>query len=150
MFGYRYDTETGLYYLQSRYYSAEWGRFINADGVIGVKGELLSHNWFSYCKNNPVNRDDQDGQFWGALLAGIGAVVMLPEEIAVVFTVAVILVAAAVVIGIISPVDDYRKNHVTYADSSADIPNPILDGMEKRIPNSELVKHYYHILDISL
>ena len=30
--GYVYDTETGLYYLQSRYYSPGWGRFINADG----------------------------------------------------------------------------------------------------------------------
>jgi RHS repeat-associated protein len=138
VFGYRYDTDTGLYYLQSRYYNADWGRFINADGLVGTPGELLSCNMFAYCGNNPVNRDDQDGQFWGALLAGIGAVVMLPEEIAVVFTVTVILVAAAVVIGIISPVDDYRINHVTYADSSADIPNPILDGMEKRIPNSEL------------
>lgn len=28
---YRYDTETGLYYLNARYYNAEWGRFINAD-----------------------------------------------------------------------------------------------------------------------
>jgi len=31
--GYRYDTETGLYYLQSRYYNPEWGRFINADST---------------------------------------------------------------------------------------------------------------------
>ena len=31
--GYVYDTETGLYYLQSRYYNPEMGRFINADGL---------------------------------------------------------------------------------------------------------------------
>ena len=30
---YRYDTDTKLYYLQSRYYSPEWGRFINLDGI---------------------------------------------------------------------------------------------------------------------
>ena len=30
--GYYYDIETGLYYLQSRYYDPETGRFINADG----------------------------------------------------------------------------------------------------------------------
>ncbi|WP_017413695.1 RHS repeat-associated core domain-containing protein [Clostridium tunisiense] len=59
--GYRYDTETGLYYLQSRYYNSEWGRFINADGIVGQTGELLGHNLFAYCKNNPVNMKDEDG-----------------------------------------------------------------------------------------
>ncbi|HSQ88799.1 RHS repeat-associated core domain-containing protein, partial [Romboutsia sp.] len=56
--GYRYDTETGLYYLQSRYYNPEWGRFINADSLVGETGELLSHNMFAYCANDPVNNED--------------------------------------------------------------------------------------------
>jgi RHS repeat-associated protein len=60
-FGYRYDTETGLYYLQSRYYNPEWGRFINADGIIGQTGELLGHNLYVYTKNNPVNMSDKNG-----------------------------------------------------------------------------------------
>lgn len=34
--GYRYDSETRLYYLQSRYYNAEWGRFLNADAIAGT------------------------------------------------------------------------------------------------------------------
>ena len=59
--GYRYDTETGLYYLQSRYYNADWGRFINADGLIGQTGALLGHNLFSYSNNNPVNMSDPSG-----------------------------------------------------------------------------------------
>lgn len=59
--GYRYDTETGLYYLQSRYYNPEWGRFINADALGGSVGELLSHNVFAYCKNNPISMSDEDG-----------------------------------------------------------------------------------------
>ncbi|MEG0772707.1 RHS repeat-associated core domain-containing protein [Clostridium sp.] len=59
--GYRYDTETGLYYLQSRYYNPEWGRFINADALIGQTGELLGHNMFAYTKNNPVNFKDDSG-----------------------------------------------------------------------------------------
>ena len=58
---YRYDTETGLYYLNSRYYNPEWGRFINADGYGGQVGELLSHNVYAYCLNNPVNNYDPDG-----------------------------------------------------------------------------------------
>lgn len=47
-----YDTETGLYYLNARYYNAEWDRFINADGIAGNQGKLLSENMFTYCKNN--------------------------------------------------------------------------------------------------
>ncbi|WP_073006330.1 RHS repeat-associated core domain-containing protein [Clostridium amylolyticum] len=59
--GYRYDTETGVYYLQSRYYNPEWGRFINADGLVGETGDLIGHNLFAYCKNNPVNMEDGNG-----------------------------------------------------------------------------------------
>ena len=59
--GYRYDTETGLYYLQSRYYNLEWGRFINNDSIAGSVGELLGHNVFAYCKNSPVNASDPTG-----------------------------------------------------------------------------------------
>ena len=59
--GYRYDTETGLYYLNARYYNPEWGRFINADGLIGQTGELSGHNLFVYCKNNTPNMSDKSG-----------------------------------------------------------------------------------------
>ncbi|MBM7871484.1 RHS repeat-associated protein [Clostridium pascui] len=59
--GYRYDDETSLYYLQSRYYNPSWGRFINADGIAGQTSNLLSHNMFAYCLNNPVNMVDHYG-----------------------------------------------------------------------------------------
>lgn len=71
--GYRYDNETQLYYLQSRYYNPEWGRFINADSLVGETGELLSHNMFAYCTNDPVNNEDPDGDiaWWvGAAVGG--------------------------------------------------------------------------------
>ncbi|WP_236900406.1 RHS repeat-associated core domain-containing protein [Clostridium pasteurianum] len=61
--GYRYDGETGLYYLNARYYNAEWGRFINADAYGGNVGDLLSHNMFAYCMNNPVNMSDPSGNW---------------------------------------------------------------------------------------
>lgn len=51
-----------MYYLQSRYYNPEWGRFINADGIAANTGELLSGNMFAYCKNNTVNMHDNDGE----------------------------------------------------------------------------------------
>ena len=70
--GYVYDTETGLYYLQSRYYSPTMGRFINGDdpAYLGVKG-LLSYNLFAYCNNNPVMGYDPGGTWdWGVALSG--------------------------------------------------------------------------------
>ena len=57
--GYYYDSETGMYYLQSRYYDPETGRFINADGVIDESN--LNVNGFAYCGNNPVLRSDKSG-----------------------------------------------------------------------------------------
>ena len=84
--GYRYDSETGLYYLQSRYYSPDWGRFINADAEGGKVGALLSHNVFAYCMNNPVNMSDPDGNMptwakWAlGIVAAVVAIALLPEE----------------------------------------------------------------------
>ena len=62
--GYYYDTETGFYYLQSRYYDPQVGRFINADGVIaGTSNSTQGYNIFSYCVNNPVNMSDSSGNW---------------------------------------------------------------------------------------
>ena len=61
--GYYYDYETGFYYLQSRYYNPEWGRFLNADGYISTGTGLLGHNMFAYCNNSPVMNVDPTGDF---------------------------------------------------------------------------------------
>ena len=62
--GYFYDTETGFYYLNSRYYDPEIGRFINADSVvIGATGAIKGYNLFEYCFNNPVNMADDNGNW---------------------------------------------------------------------------------------
>ena len=66
--GYYYDTETGLYYLNSRYYSPEFGRFISADGQLSKTG-ISGTNLYSYCFNNPVNMSDPDGN-WPKWLTG--------------------------------------------------------------------------------
>ena len=68
--GYYYDTETGLYYLQSRYYNPQWGRFLNADGYVSTGTGLLGYNMYAYCSNNPVNYYDPKGDDAIALLAG--------------------------------------------------------------------------------
>ena len=61
--GYYYDVETGLYYLQSRYYDPQTGRFINADDTdyLGADGSFASYNLFAYCSNNPVMNSDPTG-----------------------------------------------------------------------------------------
>jgi len=59
--GYVYDTETGLYYLQSRYYDPEVGRFVNEDSYISTGQDLFGNNMFAYCGNNAVNMLDSTG-----------------------------------------------------------------------------------------
>ena len=59
--GYYYDTETGFYYLQSRYYDPEIGRFINADGYVSTGQGILSYNMFAYCLNDPIRFADDSG-----------------------------------------------------------------------------------------
>ena len=64
--GYNYDFTTGLYYLQSRYYNPEWGRFLNVDDttiLVSSVGDPLAANMYAYCKNNPVNNVDYTG-YW--------------------------------------------------------------------------------------
>ena len=53
--GYYYDTESGFYYLQSRYYDPTTGRFLNADGYVNANGDLQGFNMYAYCSNNSVN-----------------------------------------------------------------------------------------------
>jgi len=62
--GYVYDNETGLYYLQSRYYNPEWGRFISADVFAATGQGFAGNNMFVYCGNNPVNHADPTGMLW--------------------------------------------------------------------------------------
>ena len=77
--GYVYDTETGLYYLNSRYYNPTWGRFINADTTDVLGASLDKANWdknlFAYCDNNPIIRVDHGGQIWMLIGAAVGAFV---------------------------------------------------------------------------
>ena len=79
--GYVYDTETGLYYLQSRYYNPTWGRFINADAFLSTGHGALGHNMFAYCNNNPVNFIDPDGTFpWLVATIMIGFILMILSD----------------------------------------------------------------------
>ena len=72
---YYYDTETGLYYLQSRYYDPEVGRWINGDTVID-NASIVGTNVFTYCWNNPISYCDTTGCSPEAL-----AMIKLGEEL---------------------------------------------------------------------
>ena len=92
--GYYYDTITGFYYVSSRYYDPEIGRWLNADGQIsGVGGDIRGYNLFAYCFNNPVNMSDPTGNWpsWGQVFAAVATV-----AVAAVFVAAVVASAGAV------------------------------------------------------
>ena len=59
--GYYYDSETGFYYLQSRYYDPENHRFINADSFASTGQGFLGTNMFAYCNNCPTIYEDPSG-----------------------------------------------------------------------------------------
>lgn len=70
---YYYDTETGLYYLNSRYYDPEIGRFISPDDISYLDPETIGGtNLYAYCGNNPVMRVDPSGHdWWHWLVSGL-------------------------------------------------------------------------------
>ena len=55
------DEETGFYYLQSRYYNPEVGRFISSDVLLSTGQGVIGHNAYAYCLNNPCRLSDSEG-----------------------------------------------------------------------------------------
>jgi RHS repeat-associated protein len=73
--GYRFDNETGLYYLNSRYYNSIMERMLNADSQVNQDRGLTCLNLFAYDGNNPVNTADPSGHCFFLVTALVGAVV---------------------------------------------------------------------------
>ena len=70
--GYYYDDDTGLYYLNSRYYDPATGRFINADVYVSTGQGIIGNNMYAYCNNNPIMYVDTTGQFpWVTLIVAL-------------------------------------------------------------------------------
>ncbi len=100
--GYVYDEETGLYYLQSRYYNPQLGRFINADdpGYLGSNG-ILSYNLYGYCGNNPIMGYDPTGTWdWGTAFSGLGLIATGVAALSVAITVMTCGAAAPVMVAV--------------------------------------------------
>lgn len=100
--GYVYDQETELYYLQSRYYNPQIGRFLNADGYVSTGQGFIGNNMFAYCLNNPICLVDASGAFsiggiletapgWLAVAAAITACLDGPLPVADILAAATIV-----------------------------------------------------------
>ena len=75
--GYIYDAETGFYYLNSRYYDPEIGRFVNSDiddSIIGDVASFFQYGLFTYCWNNPIRMLDEEGNIPNSVKIAVGAV----------------------------------------------------------------------------
>ena len=119
--GYVFDHETGLYYLQSRYYDPEIGRFINADALVSTGQGLLSNNMFAYCLNNPVSGYDPTGHWnWSVFTTVVATLVATVTAIVTIVTV----VSA--------------ENHIVNAVNQKSINNQVKDTYTKEEAKEEI------------
>ncbi len=121
--GYYYDTETGLYYLMTRYYDPEVCRFISADVYMTTGQGVLGGNMWAYCLNNPANMTDSNGEI---AIVDDAAVLLLLLLLGVVVVTAYAVVDVAVssigsVGGILSePLSPIEKTYIeTFAAVAA-------------------------------
>ncbi len=79
------DSNTGLYYMNARYYNSNTGRFLSQDSFKGSLYEPWTQNLYSYVGNNPINLTDPTGHKGGWLVAlGIATAVIAVAAIVVV------------------------------------------------------------------
>jgi len=74
--GYRYDEETGLYYLMARYYNPKHGNFISIDPYPGDLDHPISQNGYTYADNNPVMMVDPTGNIAHAIVMGVARTII--------------------------------------------------------------------------
>ena len=128
--GYYFDEETGLYFLQTRYYDPVVGRFISRDSIEYAAPEIICGlNLYAYCGNNPVMLTDETGTMpnWLKWLIGgiafIGAVVLTAVTggaLAPVFIgMGVSIVAGGLIQGTINAIDG-GSFWAGFADGAAD------------------------------
>ena len=117
--GYYYDNETGYYYLQSRYYDPDLGRFISADDFNYLNtNNKLSINAYIYCNNNPTSKYDSDGH--EALVLGV-LIGFMCEAVVYSLLLLVLCMVLPVIIGLVGEID-------------LDLPNISLPSKPKATP----------------
>ena len=118
--GYVFDEETGLYYLRSRYYNPNLGRFVNADRAFDANASVTTYNQYAYCDNCPVIYLDSEGRgLFTSLVIGfvVGALVSGIIEAAKGGDVEDIIISAVAggVSGLISVIPVFRNPYINSA-----------------------------------
>ena len=117
--GYYYDNETGYYYLQSRYYDPNLGRFISADDFDYIDADNhRSVNAYIYCDNNPTSKYDSNGHEAIALATVVG---LLCELVVYSMLLLILCMVIPVIIGLVGEID-------------LDLPNISLPSKPKATP----------------
>ena len=137
--GYYYDSEIGLYYLKTRYYDPNVGRFINADGYISTGQGLIGYNMYAYCNNNPIMYVDPNGESATAVAATTGLILGKCILIVAGFVGAVIVIGALIdaTIDVVNAIQNIIEDSKDDADSKAE------DDVITEPPNNGVI--YYHV-----
>ncbi len=133
---YYYDTETGWYYLQSRYYDPTVCRFLNADGYVSTGQGILGFNMFAYCGNNPIMGYDPNGDL-PILLPALGGAA---KEI--ISIVAILLTFTVAVLPVVAPIENSSSIDISLPNitvSPIQIIKDFLTGKATKSKDKELV-----------
>ena len=137
--GYYYDTESGLYYVSSRYYDPVVGRWINTDNAIPSTGESVQgYNLFVYCFNNPVNMDDHSGHWPQWLQNAAKAVASVVTQVKAVLSIpsTIVKIAATSTVAVVS-------GQATVGDVANDVKNySFFNTDETKVLNSKVFSSY--------
>ena len=147
---YVWDDDLRMYYLQSRYYDPQTGRFINADEVLSEG--ILGANLFAYCLNNPVCCYDSDGRSISAVIGGTYVTIELVQLTA---TTAKLIIGALVILGSLailsSPAVQDAMVHVinvcgtrvkSKCEDLVKVIDVALDKAQTRVKNNNFANHH--------
>ena len=146
--GYYFEEETGLYYLNARYYDPEVGRFISADAFLD-QGSLLGNNLFAYCFNNPINNFDPSGN---SVIIATAAVAAMAQAALTAITVAI--VAYVVTSYLVSPEGQATIRWALDAISNLGVSTRSFDSSDSKTkekekditwPSYTYIYSYYHV-----
>ena len=126
--GYYYDSDLGLYYLQSRYYDSNTCRFINADGYVSTGQGLTGYNMFAYCNNNPVMHVDYTGENPIAIYIGYALFALV--------TIAVVAQLSTAI---------YKANSKESSDSLSDISSGVIVNNDSNVDTAKYM--VYSLVD---
>lgn len=130
---YYYDTETELYYLNSRYYDPEINRFISTDTKLIQDFSFLGNNLYLYTANNPINRIDNGGNSWKSFLNSLKKKINN-------FVSDVCYTAVGTLAYILGRKQTARTIWNSIGDKPKNLTNKDLPGIEKQIKSSKIFK----------